>query len=1429
MDKLPEDAAMENPPQPPLAGLNPADLLAQGVTGDTIGNPYPFQPPSLEEMATLFPQFEILELIGKGGMGAVYKVRQKELDRIVALKILPPAIGETPGFSARFAREAKALAKLNHPGIVTLYEFGSTSSHQPSTPDPQLFYFLMEFVDGVNLAQLMQTGRISPREALAIVPQICDALQFAHDQGIVHRDIKPENILLDRLGRVKVADFGIAKVVAAVCEDPIRSGDIPVPTDQTLAGKILGTPQYMAPEQIDHPAAVDHRADIYALGVVFYQMLTGELPGKELQAPSRKVQIDVRLDEIVLKAMEKNPEQRFQQASVMKTRIETVGPDDPLSDPPAAVAAPFKASPCYYITPEHAASFYGRYIYLYSGKGVLNLDTQRLIFSSPKATYDITLSSIISLGTGVFSWSAKPTGLNYISIGYLDGGITKQVRFTPAWSGLTPTWQTNSLTDEWLHQIRAAAKAVTGVDFPQPVVETKPHFSGCAIAGACLIPFYIAAAWLNFGLLAKLAPGTHLPLWEEILTDGLLLFSTITPFGTVFLGIIAVVHIRNSKGMLHGMWLALLNALLFPLLLLDFGIAYFLHEFGKGFLHWTQNYEPTQNAQLAVVSIILWLIVDLLIIRAVWKAVSAPPTVTVSPVKEKRFHSWIGWTVLVLSVLYLLKVILGISADSEHNGKWQGQRMSMGTTAAEKPLASIRVASVVSIGSIVIFDIVSDAGFPAHEINIEYSGIPLEKLPQPESGTGLTGLLVPNALSRAEGQTALIGSSSAQGPGTFRFGFALPDGEKAEMVVHQAREMFDGKVLPSDVCILFYLKRFTGKDAQGKDNWQWQQATLRVSPVAAARASTASHEPTQTASQPNEKMSWLLDEKPPLADNGDRWVASPIFPLRYEAVGWAEFDGQFNPVMYLAKPYPRSGSKDSPVGRNKSDEPLWLDVYRGFNPLASANRFLGRYEITSSSGNADVIAGFSLNLSGQLLFEVWTEKKDVTLSGIRTRSPDPADKPSGLIRKMKSPPRDPQPSASLTEAEEPVPDIQKLEAKAITPKQVAITILADRSVAVDGVPISLLALTDEMKKAARANPDVSVSIRNVSEVPYAKVVEIIDLCQKSGIWNLSFATIKAGEEKVGNTAPPVSDSPVPTFGPVIERVLLDSEQKSGNNLLDLDNGNLATFPPGVSTIAFTKNNWMTANGYDAYFFDLKQQGASSSGEGPAGETAGIGLIDATVLGVGNSDWDELAAPGVVKCLANQDLKQPWVWRDSVPRQTTTWIFRCREGGIGMFQVLGLTENPRGVKIRYKLVQNEPASRSTLLAPAFTLRWIAQPNDADTVELPFAMSDKSMLRVSKTWLVDSTVIDTVSWSEWHGENKKLSLTLKDAAAVLALQKATSENGGKVLAVVWHDKVIGILPVTQPWGNGLQIPLVMSDQEASALEHGLKSGRENLPEK
>lgn len=309
-------------------GLCPQCLVKAGLgSGANVGaqtesgQPH-FVAPRPEELTGRFPQLEIISFVGQGGMGAVYKARQKQLDRIVALKILPPGIGEDPQFAQRFAREAKALAKLDHPGIVTIHDFGQADG---------LFFFVMEFVDGVNLRQLLQSRRISPREALAIVPQICDALQYAHDKGIVHRDIKPENILLDRRGRVKVADFGLAKLVGCGNELASESREATPSAALTEAGKIIGTPNYIAPEQMAHPGEVDHRTDIYSLGVVFYEMLTGELPLGKFVAPSQKVLIDVRLDEVVLKALENEPDRRYQRASDVKAEVDTLAATRPQS------------------------------------------------------------------------------------------------------------------------------------------------------------------------------------------------------------------------------------------------------------------------------------------------------------------------------------------------------------------------------------------------------------------------------------------------------------------------------------------------------------------------------------------------------------------------------------------------------------------------------------------------------------------------------------------------------------------------------------------------------------------------------------------------------------------------------------------------------------------------------------------------------------------------------------------------------------------------------------------------------------------------------------------------------------------------------------------------------------------------------------------
>jgi predicted Ser/Thr protein kinase len=299
----------EIPPDAPQ-GVCPAcalkaglDSAAHTVTGPDSRGAAPL---AAEELTNRLPGLQILELIGRGGMGAVYKARQTALDRTVAVKVLRADLSEhaREAFGARFSREARTLAQLTHQHIVSVYDFGQQDD---------LYYLVMELVDGVNLRQTIEAGGVEPREALAIIPAICQALQYAHDNGVVHRDIKPENVLVDRQGVVKIADFGLAKLVGSATEPRL-----------TGAEQVMGTPHYMAPEQIERPSQVDHRADIYALGVVLYEMLTGELPIGRFAPPSRKVQIDVRLDDVVLRTLEKEPDLRYQRASELQTDVENL-------------------------------------------------------------------------------------------------------------------------------------------------------------------------------------------------------------------------------------------------------------------------------------------------------------------------------------------------------------------------------------------------------------------------------------------------------------------------------------------------------------------------------------------------------------------------------------------------------------------------------------------------------------------------------------------------------------------------------------------------------------------------------------------------------------------------------------------------------------------------------------------------------------------------------------------------------------------------------------------------------------------------------------------------------------------------------------------------------------------------------------------------
>jgi tRNA A-37 threonylcarbamoyl transferase component Bud32 len=264
-------------------------------------------------------------------MGAVYKARQRKLDRFVALKILSSDLAEDPAFAERFHREARVLARLNHQHIVSVFDFG--------TQGP-FWYLLMEYVDGVNLREAMQAGAFTPGDCLALVQDICAALKFAHDEGILHRDVKPENVLLDSRGRVKIADFGLAKLVGKNERDDITL---------TRQGAVMGTLHYMAPEQLETPQDIDQRADIYSLGVVFYELLTGELPIGRFAPPSDKSPLDPRVDDVVMRALERKREQRYQNVGEVKTEVEAISQShaegaNRKSDTPSMTENPYESA-----------------------------------------------------------------------------------------------------------------------------------------------------------------------------------------------------------------------------------------------------------------------------------------------------------------------------------------------------------------------------------------------------------------------------------------------------------------------------------------------------------------------------------------------------------------------------------------------------------------------------------------------------------------------------------------------------------------------------------------------------------------------------------------------------------------------------------------------------------------------------------------------------------------------------------------------------------------------------------------------------------------------------------------------------------------------------------------------------------------------------
>ena len=253
-----------------------------------------FQAPDPEQLGELLPAYDFQSFIAQGGMGAVYKAVQRSLDRSVAIKILPREFGEDPEFRESFETEAKAMAKLNHPNLIGVHDYGQVDG---------MPYIVMENVDGKSLFHSASGKVIDPQEACRIVKGICDGLTHAHEAGVIHRDIKPANILLTGKAEPKIGDFGLAQAV-----------------DQKESGLAMGTPGYAAPELLGDSPLADQRTDIFAVGVILHELLTGENATGE--HPPQTLTGDSKLDAIWRKATQRHQSQRYQSADEMSQALD---------------------------------------------------------------------------------------------------------------------------------------------------------------------------------------------------------------------------------------------------------------------------------------------------------------------------------------------------------------------------------------------------------------------------------------------------------------------------------------------------------------------------------------------------------------------------------------------------------------------------------------------------------------------------------------------------------------------------------------------------------------------------------------------------------------------------------------------------------------------------------------------------------------------------------------------------------------------------------------------------------------------------------------------------------------------------------------------------------------------------------------------------
>ena len=1341
-----------------LAGLCPACLLKLGAAADTISeaNQKKFTPPTIAELAPLFPQLEILELIGKGGMGAVYKARQKQLDRIVALKILPPGIGNEPAFAERFTREAKALAKLNHPGIVTLYEFGradlpvsqgneAAQQHRPTTGQ---FYFLMEFVDGVNLRQLLHAGRISAREALAIVPQICDALQFAHDQGIVHRDIKPENILMDRRGRVKVADFGLAKIIDGRAGSPLPAGGglqtdvgahgVTRPTnDLTDAGKVMGTPQYMSPEQIQAPGEVDHRADIYALGVVFYQMLTGELPGKKLEAPSKKVSIDVRLDKVVLRALEKKPELRYQQASILKTQVETIASDRSAGGPPAGAelarepralqASRFSrtaiiigvllvliglsgvvlAKRCFSITPTTftQADFLEKFHSNQIAQATITLNPSSPLVEITGIFYKLGTNGIPTGETGSFTtpnvFLTKQLAEELLASDKVKTHASNPMLINVIWSilpflvlGLLVTGFFLGLTfiirRVW-REVNAGSIGRESAQTESPVspnsqsrltsaATREPRFSRTAIAGAiCLALSLLPLASVTrlsaqfSGDLSRLDHRFVMLRWGVVAVLGLVLELAGTSLGWT-----AVVQIRRSEGKLHGLWLAVLDGLLFPLLVLNVAISFLIHQFGIACGWWTQNYDDKSNAILIVCSWVAWIVADWLIILRVWRAVTKSGTdvaLGAVPRKNSTVRIAAGICFALVAIFVFAPVLSLIIGKLTHNA-----RLTAMQTRAD---FHCRV-------------------FEADAALVDRLIPTAERKPGVQPGAILfaTNIVTTTTTTRADGFTVT------------KHGHADTDAQLALIDLATLDELLTG-IAPKPSVLVNQTRTVTGnwwpRGTTMAWNYSWQREGRAIHGSGAVNLAytvddardkiriegRVSHNPNFIANANDLTAKILYDGDAPLTralaflvplirkDNSARYlvVVYEVSPLAYPTT--SEITQSPNQIQ----PAPISFDSSTAIYGRQSERTLAADKanrdcvigyrFSDNDEVAVPESLTGHFRNPSNSGFTPELQRWMRDNRVDVIFHFADKFYDVLTLDLRNDFVA-APKEWDTVSPHKAAP-------ALKRAEElntqPGPGTSRIFDYRFGPS--AVNVFRTR----DGFTgyWQQRAFSDDQGHGVFIRSKQILTQKTKATVPQQKL----------------------------------------SFGPVVERVVGDFN--STNHYIDLDTGKTGQPPPmakhpewkgmpanQLMAIRMASEGWDGAGVSDGLMDQIPAEHLHHVAEArqaaltQAGFTnletgyRGLTCLDTATKRVANSWWEETAPQDVITGISAVSPVLAGNQMLATTNAAATYLFKTREGGMGILQIISFTENPRGVKIRYKLVEINPDKKQASFQKTITL-------------------------------------------------------------------------------------------------------------------------------